>query len=163
MSDTIPGTPSAPASAPPQTAPELREQRFDFVDGSILIKLDSGAQFTFKIPSIMDYAAIGGAAAAMRRTVDPQRMGNLAAFDSETADLCWGFAAFNTLLKSTSERWLLAADAVGKPTVNPDTIPVEYMDDFLIVTGRLDEAISRFRKNGTAIRQSMASKTVVAQ
>lgn len=141
---------------------DAQEERFKILDTHITVTV-KGEQYRFKIPTMAEYVSIGSRAAAIRRSQDPMRIGNISALDVETADTIWGFAAFEVLLDKTSIEWPVSKSDKGEPTVDHTKFPLSRMDELLEVVYALNQALVRFRAGGAADNGPAAPEVVAGQ
>ncbi len=142
------------------TVSESQEKRWDFLNNQIVIRAKSGETFTFKVPSMMQFAAIGCAAAAMRRSLSPDGIGLISTLDRGTADAVWGFAMFEALLVKASVEWPFSKDADGKPVVKAANFGAEHTVEFEEVVALLDDALFQVRSGRVANGSSNTQQAV---
>lgn len=137
----------------------------DVLDNSVTVKLN-GEDFVFRVPSPLDMARIGMEAAAIRRTLDPQNIGNEDCVDWQTAQLIRSLAIMKVLLEKSSAAWAFSevTDAKGSKTVSVDItkLPPKAYKTLQVLGDEALQAIDRFLEGGTGDEQPVSAETVAS-
>lgn len=118
--------------------------------------------FEFSIPTIATSIRLGTRARTIRRGYDTQGYGDEFGLDDDTADLAWGAAAFETLLKGCDapNNWPYSKNATGGPVVDHTKWPDDKVDVVLEVARKLRMDLARFRAERAASREPNSEETV---
>lgn len=112
------------------------------------LTVQSGKEtFEFTIPGIATGIQLGIRARTIRRSYDPNGFGDEFGLDSDTADMAWGAAAFEVLLKSADaeDNWPYSKSPTGRPVVDHTKFPDGKEGVLLEVARKLRVDLAAFR------------------
>ncbi|MDE3023127.1 MAG: hypothetical protein KGI54_14975 [Pseudomonadota bacterium] len=123
----------------------------DLLNNTITVKIGDD-EFVFKVPSPKDYIQIGMHAAALRRAMDPQHIGNVQSIDAYTYELIQSVAVMQVCLQNSSAQWAYSEveDGNGKASVqvNLDKFPPKAITVLAQINDQFEAEVSRFLSEG---------------